>query len=250
MAGLTVDIPFVGPLDVGDLMATAPSGQGLSGSLSVGGAAVGSVIPGVGTAIGSVVGSLLGELTGMVKGRTQTFDWNTSNAYALKFSDQLARQTQASVPNVDAMALNFEMFVGAYIRNSGRWDAKRAGEVADGLISDKYGLKNKGTYDRIQAPLWELAMWILTQSDKNRPEELAKFFSAILPEAYVNYWFPSGAVSVSLPVSPTPGAGASSAPSPQLLSAPSAPATALRTYLLVGGAVILIIFTVVIALRK
>jgi hypothetical protein len=53
------------------------------------GAAIGSIIPGVGTAIGSVIGTILSFLPGL-KGKTQHLSWNEANTVTRPLADKLA----------------------------------------------------------------------------------------------------------------------------------------------------------------
>lgn len=248
-----ISIPYLGDVDIGELKQGTGTAGPTGGGASIG-AAAGSIVPGVGTAAGAAIGAMIEQISGMVKGRTQTFDWNTSNNYALKLSKELAKQLQdADVSGeFDRLATGYIQFVANYILSSGWWSSKRAQEVAEVLTSDKYGLYGKSSYDKVQAALWELSMWILTQSDKNRPEELPKFFATHLEGAFAAYWFKKGsAVSVTLPGAPsTAQAGTQPGPSTKVVLTSAQAADQQRTYLLIAGAIVLIVMTSIVLLRK
>lgn len=238
--GLTIAIPYVGDFDV--LQPQASAGSGIGAAV---GAAAGTAVPLVGTGVGAAIGSIIDQLSGMVRGRTQTFGFDQSNDYSLQLAQKLKDQAKSKLSSSDfaTLAAGYPRFVADYIKSSGWWSQTRANEIATVLTSTKpdYNLSAKSADEQVRVPLWELSMWILTQSDRARPEELPKHFGTHLEAAYSKYFFPNSTVSTDL----FPSASSTGTP-----TAPSVGLTDTEKLLLVGVVVLLVIVTLFLTMGK
>lgn len=252
MGQYTVDLPFVGPVDIktdGTPSAGAPSGTG-----ALVGAGVGSIVPGVGTALGATIGGLIEGAGSLFKGKTKKVPYTEADAQALKISHALAKGIQDAFipPNFDRRAPAYIPFVENYLRTvgSGWWGGGEAKRIADELKDDVHKLYSKSSYDKVQGCMWLLVMWILTNSPADRQDWIGGYLKTHLEGAYVAYWFGT----TEAPTVSTPGAIPAITTPPAIVSPRAATTDQVQkditTYALIGGAVILIIMTGVVLLRK
>ena len=188
-------------------------------SLAATGATIGSVIPGIGTAVGAAVGTIMALAGVKIKGKTVTFSWNESNPVAMDLSTKLATdiKNRLSAAQWSQFSWNFPLFTAKVIENSGAWKQSERAKAATGIRvnHDRYF----DPWHKVQGTLWEMFMWIMTQSPNDRQDWLEGYIDFYLDRTVGDFLKQIG---VDVPsyyseqTVPAPGASGPQAPTTQL----------------------------------
>jgi hypothetical protein len=135
------------------------------------GAAIGTIVPGLGTVIGGAIGSIVDIISSLahIGHATEHLDWDTSNAAANKISIAVSAGVRDKFPGqYDAIGLEYRKRMLAFLNATNRWGSGFPQDKEMTIVS----MENRApSEDKVYFTTWLWAMWALQNTDKNRPDD-------------------------------------------------------------------------------